>query len=302
MEWQQLVGFYQVVRSGSFTKAAELTLRTQSALSQQVKALETELDCQLLERIGKRRLRLTPAGEKLFKFSQALLDNYDHLVEELNELKGRPQGQIRLAAPFTTLYHLIPPHLQEYIKRFPEVELTILDRSQPRVLELVKAGDVDFGLALESLVPPELVKLRWLQVATFLMTPLGHPLSRLKRVTLRQIAKYPLILPPPSPEATGRRRLEDLLRQRGLGYHIIMESSNVELSSLYVEMRLGISFATMVRDLSRPQPRQLAFIPLPQYFKPNYLALVMRKDKFLPPYQKAWIELLLSSSSGPEAP
>ncbi|MBW1987148.1 MAG: LysR family transcriptional regulator substrate-binding protein [Deltaproteobacteria bacterium] len=117
-----------------------------------------------------------------------------------------------------------------------------------------------------------------------------------------QIAKHPLILPPPSPEATGRRRLENLFRQRGLDYHITMESSNVELSSLYVEMGLGISFATMVRDRPQPQPRQLAFIPLPQFFKPNYLALVMRKNKFLPPYQKALLDLLLSSPSEPDNP
>lgn len=64
MEWQQLLGFYQVAKLGSFTKAAEATFRTQSALSQQVKALEEELGGQLIERLAKRRLQLTPAGEK----------------------------------------------------------------------------------------------------------------------------------------------------------------------------------------------------------------------------------------------
>ena len=73
MEWQQLLGFFQVAKLGSFTRAAAATFRTQSALSQQVKALEEELDCRLLERLGKRQLRLTPAGEKLLDFAQALL-------------------------------------------------------------------------------------------------------------------------------------------------------------------------------------------------------------------------------------
>ena len=92
MEWQQLLGFYQVAKLGSFTKAAAATFRTQSALSQQVKALEEELDCQLLERLGKRRLRLTPAGEKLLAFAQGLLAQWETLTEELRDLKGRPQG------------------------------------------------------------------------------------------------------------------------------------------------------------------------------------------------------------------
>ena len=64
MEWQQLLGFYQVAKLGSFTKAAEATFRTQSALSQQVKALEDELGSRLLERLGKRRLQAHSRGRK----------------------------------------------------------------------------------------------------------------------------------------------------------------------------------------------------------------------------------------------
>ena len=64
MEWGQLPGFCQVARLGSFTKAAATTFRTQSALSQQVKALEEELDCPLLKRLGKWQPRLTQAGAK----------------------------------------------------------------------------------------------------------------------------------------------------------------------------------------------------------------------------------------------
>ena len=64
MEWQQLLGFYQVARLGSFTRAAAATFRTQSALSQQVKALEEELDCRLLERLGKAAIAPHPGRGK----------------------------------------------------------------------------------------------------------------------------------------------------------------------------------------------------------------------------------------------
>ena len=74
MEWQQIIGFYHVAKLGSFTKAADATFRTQSALSQQVRNLERELDCRLLERIGKRKLRLTAAGERVFEFSETMLE------------------------------------------------------------------------------------------------------------------------------------------------------------------------------------------------------------------------------------
>ena len=294
MEWQQLLGFYHVAKLGSFTRAAEATFRTQSALSQQVKALEDELGTPLLERLGKRRLKLTPAGERLFTFAQGWLTQWDRLREEVYALQGRPQGPLGLAAPFTTLYHLLPEILLSYLREYPQVELTLLDRPQAEVFTLVKNGDVDFGLALESLVPKDLTTRRWLPVDPVLLTPAGHPLTRARRVTWRQIARYPLILPPRGFESGGRLLLEDHFRRLGLTYHIILESSNVELSARYVETGLGLAFATLARGLP-PRPH-LAFIPLKHYFKPDHLALVMRRDKVLPAYKQAFINLLFGDT------
>ncbi|MEW6386545.1 MAG: LysR family transcriptional regulator [Thermodesulfobacteriota bacterium] len=295
MEWQQILGFYHVAKLGSFTKAGEVTFRTQSALSQQVKALEEELACRLLERIGKKRLRLTPAGEIFFRFAEAILERAARLEEDLNALAGQQSGHLRIAAPFTTLYHLFRQAFTEYRRRFPQVQLTIWDRSQPDVIELVKSGEIDFGVALESLAPKDLATRRWHKVETFLLTPPGHPLTKVKRVTMKQIAKYPLILPPKTPGYPRGRRVEEDLKKLGLDFHVIMESSNVELSSLYVEMGLGISFATMVKDLPLPRERKLAFISLTHYFPPDFIAIVRRRDKILSPYHSSFLEILLGN-------
>ena len=296
MEWQQVIGFYKTAKLGSFTRAAEATFRTQSALSQQIKALEEELDCHLFERIGKRKLRLTSAGERFFTFAESILENYDSLREDLNELKGSHKGRLRIAAPFTTLYHLFPDVLKEYTERYPEVELTILDRSQQTVIQLVKSGDIDFGFTVESEVPGDLATLRWKKVETALMTPIGHPLAKMRRVTLKQIAQYPLILPPKNLRFTCRRMLEERLQKLGLDYQIVMESSNVELTSLYVEIGLGISFATVVRDLPALKERKLDFLPMDQLFKPDYIVAVMRKDKTLASYKSSFINILFGES------
>ena len=294
MEWQQIIGFYYVAKLGSFTKAADATFRTQSALSQQIKNLERELGCRLLERIGRRKLRLTSAGQRFFKFSETSLERYQSLTEELNELKGLQKGLLRMAAPFTTLYHLVPSALKTYITQFPNVELTILDRSQHHIIELVKNGDIDFGLVLESNVPKDLTSLRWNKVRTVLMTPLNHALAKAKRITLKEIGKYPLILPPLT--LKYRSKLEERFQKLGIECHVIMESSNVELSSLYVEMGLGISFATIVTDLPELKRRKLAFLSMDHLFKPDYIAVVMRKDKTLTSYKSAFIKILFGET------
>jgi len=70
------------------------------------------------------QLRLTSAGQRFFKFLETSLKRYQSLTEELNELKGLQKGLLRMAAPFTTLYHLVPSALKNYITQFPNVELT----------------------------------------------------------------------------------------------------------------------------------------------------------------------------------
>ena len=138
----------------------------------------------------------------------------------------------------------MPETLSAYLRQYPQVELTILDRDQAAVFALVKAGDLDFGLALESLVPRDLAARRWQPVDTVLLAPVGHPLTRVRRVTWRQIASYPLIVPPRGLDSGHRRLLEEQFHKLGLAFRIILESSNVELSARYVETGLGPLSAT----------------------------------------------------------
>jgi DNA-binding transcriptional LysR family regulator len=297
MEWQQIVGFYQVARLGSFTKAGEVTLRTQSALSQQIRALEDEFGCRLFERIGTRKLKLTPAGERFLEFTKSVLRDHRRLQEDLVELKSIHKGPLKIAAPFTTLFHLFPEKIERYIQQFTHVELTLLDRPQGRVVGLVREGEVDLGAAVESFVPKDLASIRWRKIETVLMVPQGHPLAGLKRVTWKQMARYPLILPPKDQIHAGRAALEEQIRKLGLPCRIVMESSNVELSSLYVEAGLGVSLASIVRELPVLEKRRLHFLSLNHYFKPDHIALVMRKDKVMTSYQSAFVKLLLGESS-----
>jgi DNA-binding transcriptional LysR family regulator len=299
MEWQQIIGFYQVARLESFTRAASATFRTQSALSQQIKALEEELDCELIERIGRRKLQLTPAGERFLKFASTLLDQHDQLIGELNELKGHQIGRLRIAAQFAPLYYLLPKMIEKYIHDFPQVELTILERPPMGVIDLVKSGDIDFGIAIEAVIPKDLATIRLKNAESVLVAPVDHPLTKVKRITLRHIAQYPLILGPKNLKHTYREKLERRFEALGITYRIIMESPNIVLSARYVEAGLGISVVAMGFGLKRLKRRKLAFIPLDNLFNPDHVAIVMRKDKVLPPYKSAFLNILFGETMAP---
>jgi DNA-binding transcriptional LysR family regulator len=264
-------------------------------LTQQIKVLEEELGCQLFERIGKRSLLLTLPGEKFLLFCETVLMKHEFLLDELNEIKKLKKGLLRLAAPFTTLYYLLPETLKIYREQFPWVELSLFDRSQQNVINLVRDGDVDFGLIYESMAPKDFSKIRWLKVETALIAPLGHPLALKSQVNTQEIALFPLILPPKS-EYIVRKKLEELFQKNNLEYQIIMESSNIELSFLYVEMGLGISFATIVRNLPAFIQKKLEFIFLNHYFEPEFITVVMRKDKVLTSYKSGFLNILFDQA------
>lgn len=294
MKWNQISSFYHIAKLGSFTRASETVYLTQPALTQQIKSLEKELGCQLFERIGKHKLILTPAGERLLDFAETVLTKYENLAEDLDELKGIQKGRLRIAAPYTTLCNLLPEVLESYTKLFPLVELSLFDHPHAEIIQRVKNGDVDFGITLESLVPGTFGKMRWKLVESTLLTPKGHPLVRSKRVTVEEIAEYPLILPPKSNEYSSRNKLEELFREHDLHFRVIMEFSNVELSSLYVEMGLGVTYATVDRDcLPKFKDRKLEFIPLAHYFEPEHIVVIFRRDREHSTYKKAFLNILL---------
>lgn len=298
MEWQQLRGFHATARLCSITKAAGATLRTQSAVSQQIKALEDELNVELVQRLGRRKLLLSPAGERLRRFCDLVFDEQARLEHDLAQMQGQPRGHLRLAAPFTTLYQLLPDYVGEYLSGSPHIELSILDRSQRQVIELLRQGEADLGFALESAVPPDLEKRRWKKVVTRVMTPKGHPLAKLKKASLRRVAEYPLILPP---SGMGRDKLQARLNSLGVNYRVAMESANVELSALYVEKGLGVSFATVIQGAPWLEHRNLAFVPLDKGFPPDYLAIVTRRGRDLLPVQVAFINGLIKKRAATRA-
>jgi DNA-binding transcriptional LysR family regulator len=88
------------------------------------------------------------------------------------------------------------------------------------------------------------------------------------------------------------------MQKLGLDYRVVMESSNVELSALYVEAGMGIAPASIVRELPLPGRRRVALLSLSHYFEPDHLALVMRKDRVAASYKTAFVNMLLEKAPG----
>src|SRR6476661_8916271 len=178
----------EVADRGSFSAAAEALSYTQSAVSQQIAALEREAGTQLVTR-GSRGIKLTESGEALVRHADAILTRLADAEAELEAIAGLRGGRLRMAAFPTVGATLMPLAIATFRERHPEVELTVRQLEPEDSLPLLKSGDIDIALTIE---PSALDDSEGLD-STFLLDdpmfaalPLNHPLAHKSRVRVVQ--------------------------------------------------------------------------------------------------------------------
>jgi molybdate transport repressor ModE-like protein len=178
----------EVADRGSFSAAAEALSYTQSAVSQQIAALEREAGTQLVTR-GSRGIRLTEAGEALVRHADAILTRLADAEAELEAIAGLRGGRLRLAAFPTVGATLMPLAIANFRARHPEVELTVKQLEPEDSLPLLKMGELDIALTIEpnSIEDDGLESSFLLDDPMFVALPLNHKLAHKTRVRLKDL-------------------------------------------------------------------------------------------------------------------
>ena len=147
MELRTLRAFVEVVRQGGFTQAAKKVFATQSTVSKAIKHLEDEIGVPLLDRIG-HRSKLTAAGEIVYQRALRMLAERNDLMTELDELRGLKRGTLRLGLPPVGSSTLFAPLFAAYHKRYPGVEIRLVEHGGERLEELLLSGEIELAASL----------------------------------------------------------------------------------------------------------------------------------------------------------
>ncbi len=294
LELSRLISFFHVARLSSISKASEVVCRNQPAVTQQIKALEDEIGCKLFHRIGKRKLVPTQEGKRLQAFVRSLMYEMDCTLDDIRLMGGGEYGQVSIAAPFTTCFQILPAVIKRFNDSFPKVNVSIFDQPQDAAVAMVRDGEADFAIASESVIPRGVHTVLWKRVVPALIVPAGHLFTNRNKITIRDIAGEKLILPPDGRRHPGRLLLEKSAREAGILLDILIESSNVELSSRLVEEGLGVSFATIVEGASLLHGRELDFVPLDHLLPDGNLWIAMRDEDVLRGARAKFLEALMA--------
>ena len=284
-----LRGFCQVARLGSVSRAAEALFLSQPAVTLQLQALERDLGQPLFERIG-RRFSLTREGQVLYELARPLVEGIDGIDGEFRgRLKGLQAGELHVAAGSSTILYLLPPLVQAFRERHPDVQLVLHNVTGKDGLGLLRADGCDLAVGSMLDVPADLAYAPVYSFDPMLIVPPGHPLAEKTPLRLEDLSPYGLILPPR--RLTTYRLVDLVFQQRRVPYTVALEVGGWEVIKQYVAMGLGISIVTGIcltdADRSRLVARSLA-----DYFPQRSYGVVMRTGKDLGPQARAFIDLI----------
>jgi DNA-binding transcriptional LysR family regulator len=293
MDLDQLHTFLEIVRLKSFSKAAQSCFRTQPAVSAQVRQLEQDLNAPLFERLGT-KIALTPAGQIFAQYAEQILDLRRRAQDAINELERTPRGELVIAANEATCIYVLPRVFSEFKKQFPNVQI-LVDRSYgSRVVEAVVENQADFGITQLPVVEKRVQVSKIHSDEIKMIVPGGHPLAKLDRVEVTQLAGFPLLLPK---TGTTRSRLTGWLEPAEEITTISMELDSTEMIKRFVLAGLGVGFLAATHVQEEVASGTLAAVSLAPEPMVRQIGLIHRKDKALSKAALGFIEVALRNAA-----
>ncbi len=287
MDFDQLRTFIEVAQLGSFSRAAEKVLRSQPAVSAQIRQLEQEYGQKLFDRTAK-SVRLTPAGEVVLDYARQLLVLQKRSIQSSAEWNGIPTGTLSLGANEGTFLYVLPDVLSRFHRKFPRVKISVYRSFTHKVTDKVEQGAVDVGIITMPVKSPSLKVVPVFRDRILLMVGKGSPLYKKKRVTLEELAQEPIIVP-----KTGsiRKLMEKHLRPYREDLNITMELTSVVMIKRFVRDGFGVSLICAAFARENVRRGEVRLVEIEGLDLWRQLALVYRKDRSLPLAASSFVEL-----------
>jgi DNA-binding transcriptional LysR family regulator len=288
--FQQLRGFCYAAATGSISKAAKRMGLSQPAVSQQIQTLESEMHAALFVRNGS-CIKLTHEGQLLFEMARPLVEQLEHLDEQFRQRRSEvDEGRVEIAAGWSTIFYVLPKYVEAFRHAHPRIELRLHNVTGVEGLERLRTGLVDFAVGPLMHAPADIDFHPMVSYEAVVITCLNHPLARQKKLTLQDISRYPLILPPRNLSTWGM--VDSTFKKHGLTYQVAMEVGGWDVIKKYVELGMGIS---IIISIGITGQEKLEVIPAKEFFPMRTYGVVLRKGQILSPQAKRFVGTLLNN-------
>ena len=193
LEVRHLALVTEIADTGSVTRAAERLHLTQSALSHQLRDIESRLATPLFLRLG-RRMVLTPAGERVLASARRVLDDLARTEHDLQTMSTPNTGVLRLCTQCNTGYHWLPPLLESFHRTYPAVDVQIVVEATDRPIEALLEGQIDLAFITDRTEDARLVARPVFRDELVAVVPPSHPFARRSHIEPADLSGAHLML------------------------------------------------------------------------------------------------------------
>ncbi|MDT3426763.1 LysR family hydrogen peroxide-inducible transcriptional activator [Paenibacillus forsythiae] len=290
MELRQLLYVLQIANERNFSRAAEKLHIAQPSLSQQLSKLEKELGVMLFQR-NTSTVELTHAGTKFVDQAQIIIDAVELLRQEMNDISELRTGRVVVGSMPITGAHLLPYVLPVFKRKYPEIDITLLEDSSMNLEKLTASGQTDLSLLSLPLEIPALAYEILGEERIDLAVPPEHPLAARAstgvKTALEELRGESFIV---LKEGQGFRKMTvDLCRGAGFDPSVVFESNNMETIQSLVAAGMGVTLVP--RFISRAPRSEFVpvYLPLADPVPSRTLVVAYRKGRYLSKAAEAFI-------------
>jgi len=287
---RQVRAFLAVAKLGSFTRAAQELHLSQPALTVQIRQLEEQLGITLFDR-NTRSVEITRAGVDLAQRLKRIQEDLEDVVAQTRDLAAGVRGTVRLACLQSFASTVLPQAVHQFRQQHPGISFAIKDVSGNRILEMVRASEVDFGITEMPPDEPQIEFIKLAQARLQVVLPLAHPLCAHVAVRMNDLVDVPLILM--DRETSARRLVDRAFALAGCAPRVSCEV--VALATALAMVRLGDGVTVLpVADRDAPMHGGVVIRPIDGPTISRWTGIVRRTARTLPAASEAFIALLLS--------
>jgi DNA-binding transcriptional LysR family regulator len=290
--------FAAVVRSGSFSKAAEILNISQPAISKGVRDFELQVGCRLLNRTPKGVVP-TPEGLALSRRAEALFAVERAAEEELSALRGLHNGSLRIGASTTIATYMIPRYLGAFHRAYPGVELQLISANTRDIAEQMVAQDLDVGLVEGPVDDKNLISEPWRTDVMKLIAAPDHAFARAAGpIDPKRIENEVLIVREPG--SGSREVVTQALAAHGIEPLRTLEIGSTAAIKQVVAAGLGISIVSVVAVEDQVRLGRLKVLDLDDLKIERTLWQLKLPGRVAMPAARAFEKMLLDRSAFPD--
>ncbi len=268
--------FYVVASVGNITKASEILMISQPAVTKQIKNLEEELGGELFIRT-KRGVILTENGQEIYKYVKQAINSFTNAEMQFSNLKKLEKGTIRIGISTTLMRIFLLPYLEIFHKEYPNIAIQVFTDPSKTMRSMLKEGEIDLLIAKEELKEDEDLEITRLgKISMAFIASDEYKELKDKTIDLNDLEKYPILLQ--KYPSTTRNIFDKFCQDNNIKITTKIEIASSSLLEDFVKIGLGIGLSTKEFVLNEIKDGKIFTIKTKPKLPESYFSLILLKN------------------------